>query len=436
MLVVIWMTGVLAVMALGFAGRVQDASQEVTAAEARLRASAMIDGELAQMLYLQLKSSEELGVAEDDDEEDGGSGFGDSPDEAEGLLAEDGLDQEDGLSSLSEGRQTLSSLTGDQDDGLAEAAGFGEGGAGGDMSGDLASGDGLAGDPAAVAPTGIEAVMRSGKLMTNTVTSDEVRLNLQAKPEMGRIDVNRGDPRVLRALLEKVADRAVATRAMEATEKGRELAGRAGAVIGAEPRAFVSVDAWLAATGMDLATAEKVRPYVTTHTGASAVNLAFAPQELIDVMPFLSRSQKERIAKAREESPDALDRVLAQIAADPSTETDGETDGETGGGEAGRPVMRVTVEAVVDGVLRRTDQFVVAFEPAGGASGSGAGLEGEQEPANAFGQDDEDAAASQAPLPFTILDRQTLDTAPPLPAAPESAAFAAGPAAPAAGAAP
>ena len=103
--------------------------------------------------------------------------------------------------------------------------------------------------------------------------------------------------------------------AIEVTEAGKKRASRAGAVTGSAPRPFVSVDAWLAATGMDPASAERVRPYLTTATGAPNVELAFARQELIDVLPFLSRSQKKMIAEARAKSPTELKRARITRAA-------------------------------------------------------------------------------------------------------------------------
>jgi type II secretory pathway component PulK len=415
-LVVIWMTGVLAVMALTFSGRVREASQEVQMAEARLRASAMIDGEFAQLLYQQLKASQEL-EAEDADQADqqgpDGDGLGDergTADAGPDASADTAGDTADAsvatpMTDSSQGFDATSSLNAASADPATSAA--------------EPAADGAGAEQAAPPPSGIQAMMRAGKGMTNTVVAGEVSLYLRAEPEMGRIDVNRGDPRVLRALLEKMVDRAVASRAMAATEKARERAGRAGAVIGAEPRPFVSVDAWIAAAEMDAAAAERVRPYLTTYTGASSVDLAFAPQELIDVLPFLSRSQKEKIAKARDRSQDALTQVLAEIAADPTTDTEAE---EQGGGEPPREVMRVTVEATVEGKLRRTDRFVLAFEE--GGSGAGAGLEDEQ-PGLGGGSTAARLKAEQAetPLPFVILDRQTLDAAlPAASAAPEPAA--------------
>jgi type II secretory pathway component PulK len=414
-LVVIWMTGVLAVMALTFSGRVREASQEVQMAEARLRASATIDGEFAQLLYQQLKASQEF-EAEDADAADRNGldddGLGDGPkDVDDGSDVSADSDSTEGASvatPMSDSAQSFdgtTSLTRASADSATDAP--------------EPAAAGTEAEQTAPPPSGIQAMMRAGKGMTNTVVVGEVSLYLRAEPEMGRIDVNRGDPRVLRALLEKIADRAVASRAMDATEQARERAGRAGAVIGAEPRPFVSVDAWIAATEMDAATADKVRPYLTTYTGASSVDLAFAPQELIDVMPFLSRAQKEKIAKARARSQDALTQVLAEIAADPTTDTEAE---EQGGGEPPREVMRVTVEATVEGKLRRTDRFVLAFEE--GGSGAGAGLEDEQ-PGLGLGSTAARAEAAQAPtpLPFVILDRQTLDaTVPAAGAAPEGTA--------------
>lgn len=379
-LVVIWMTGVLAVMALGFAGRVREASQEVRTAEARLHATAAIDAELAQLVYRQLRTSQEEEEAQQARDDEKAAADGTGTDEA-------------------------SPTAGDSESFAEDDEGFGDSSA--ETDGFDAESDEIAPEDAGA---GERSTMLAPKPVTITVEVGDVSLYLHAEPEMGRIDVNRGDPRVLRALLEKIADRGVAARAMEAAQAARERAGRAGAVIGMEPEPFVSLDAWLDAVGMDQATAERVRPYLTTFTGASKVDLALAPQEVIDVMPFLSRSQKERIAKARERSPETLIQVLAEIATDPSTDMEA---GDGGGGEAPRQVMRVLVEATVKDVLRRTDQFVLAFQPESG--GSGAGLEEEeQQQGMGLGRTDSDAEGqAPAPLPFVILDRQTLDAARP-----------------------
>lgn len=420
-LVVIWMTGVLAVMALTFSGRVREASQEVQMAEARLRASAMIDGEFAQLLYQQLKASQEL-EAEDADQADqqglDGGGLGDEA--GAGDAGADASVDTTADTAADIGDASVATPMTDSSQGFDSTSSLAAASADPGTSAPEPAADRAGAEQAAPPPSGIQAMMRAGKGMTNTVVAGEVSLYLRAEPEMGRIDVNRGDPRVLRALLEKMVDRAVASRAMDATEKARERAGRAGAVIGAEPRPFVSVDAWLAAAEMDAAAAERVRPYLTTYTGASSVDLAFAPQELIDVLPFLSRSQKEKIAKARARSQDALTQVLAEIAADPTTDTEAE---DQAGGEPPREVMRVTVEATVEGKLRRTDRFVLAFEE--GGAGAGAGLEDEQPGGLGGGSTAARLKAEQAetPLPFVILDRQTLDAAlPAASAAPEPAA--------------
>ncbi|WP_222184802.1 type II secretion system protein GspK [Geminicoccus harenae] len=400
-LVVIWMTGVLAVMALGFSGRVREGSLEVNMAEARLRASAAIDGEFAQMLYNQLRSSREI-----EDLERAEAARREAEREAEAEAQADA--------------ETSAALA---DDGEGLDSGFDTGGDLGDEP--MGSGEttrslsDASGEPAVEPSNGIEAMMLSGRAMTSRVVADGVSLYLHAEPEMGRIDVNRGDPRVLRALLEKIADRQLATRAIEVTEEGKKRASRAGAVIGSAPRPFVSVDAWLAATGMDAATADRVRPYLTTATGAPNIELKFARQELIDVLPFLSRSQKQMIADARAKSPAELSKVLAQIADDPSTapEPGEEEDGEEGDATGpARQVMRLTVEATIDGLLRRTDRFLLAFEDGGGDAGAGAG-EGEETgdaPVAVTAAGAEAAAAQSAQrLPFVVLDRQTLDAPPP-----------------------
>ncbi|WP_159711933.1 type II secretion system protein GspK [Geminicoccus flavidas] len=403
-LVVIWMTGVLAVMALGFSGRVREGSLEVNMAEARLRASAAIDGEFAQMLYNQLRSSREI-----EDRERAEAARRDAEAEAEAEAQADA--------------ETNAALA-DSDDGLD--SGFDTGGDTMDSGETERSLSDASGEPAVEPSNGIEAMMLSGRAMTSRVVADGVSLYLHAEPEMGRIDVNRGDPRVLRALLEKIADRQVATRAIEVTEAGKKRASRAGAVIGSAPRPFVSVDAWLAATGMDASIAERVRPYLTTATGAPNVELKFARQELIDVLPFLSRSQKQMIAEARAKSPAELSKVLAQIAEDPSTAPEpGEEDGEEGDATGpARQVMRLTVEATIDGLLRRTDRFLLAFEDGQDGGDAGAGESGQtgetgDAPLAVTAAGAEAAAAQSAQrLPFVVLDRQTLDAPPPPPPAP------------------
>lgn len=400
-LVVIWMTGVLAVMALGFSGRVREGSLEVNMAEARLRASAAIDGEVAQMLYNQLRSSREIeererAEAAAHDAEAHADAEAQADAETSAALADDG----EGLDSgFDDGGDTMGS--GEATRSLSDASG----------------------EPAIEPSNGIEAMMLSGRAMTNRVVADGVSLYLHAEPEMGRIDVNRGDPRVLRALLEKIADRQLATRAIEVTEAGKKRASRAGAVIGSAPRPFVSVDAWLAATDMDPSIAERVRPYLTTATGAPNIELKFARQELIDVLPFLSSSQKKMIAEARAKSPAELSKVLAQIAEDPSTQPEpGEEGGEEGDATgAARQVMRLTVEATIDGLLRRTDRFLLAFEDGQGGGDAGAaadaGESGDTPVAVTAAGAEAAAAQSAQRLPFVILDRQTLD-APPPPSAP------------------
>ena len=411
-LLVIWMTGVLAVLALTFAGHVREASQEVGSIEAHLRADAAIDGAFAQMMYEQIKSNQDQAAA-------------DSQAASADATGQGGIDATGaGLGKAAEPSRSAGTLpaatpvaTNDGQESQATADGS-------DPSApqDLAS-PGL-NDQAQAAEQTVTLVQ---KPITNTVVVDGVSLYLHAEPEMGRIDVNRGDPRVLRALLEKVLDRATATEAMDATEKGKKLAERAGAVIGNQPLPFVTVDAWLAATGMAEAAAVKVRPYLTTFTGAKAVDLLYAPQEVIDVLPFLSRSQKDRIRKARKGPPSELTRVIAEIAADPSTDTgngdgtatgngtglaDGGDPGNQASGETARPVLRVTVEATVPGVLRKSEEIVLAFTESGSGGGAISALD-EPDAAGglgSFGKPKEQAAPP--PLPFDILDRRILDTAP------------------------
>ncbi|HEX2529769.1 MAG TPA: hypothetical protein VHL31_26200 [Geminicoccus sp.] len=376
-LVVIWMTGVLAVMSLNFASRVREASQEVRAAEARLQAVAAIDRQVAETVYEQLEAREEEAQASQDAGDGTGQGVGSDRYADEQVPAGGTVEPSVEPAATPDGEEQAASEG--SDDGKKSLA---------------------------------ETMVTVQQPITKTVAVGNVNLYLHAEPEMGRIDVNRGDPRVVRALLEKLADRGTASRAVEVMRRAQERAQRIGAVSGEEPPAFATVEAWIAAIELEPATADRIRPFVTTYTGARSVDLAYAPQEVIDILPFLSRSQKERIAKARERSSAALMQVLAQIAEDPTTAQDeAETEGEAQ--QATRQVMRVTVEATVEGVLRRTERIVLAFSDEGGGGGGSGGPAAAEEVTETvgIGAPPPDQAVA-APPPFIVLDRMTLDMTP------------------------
>ena len=393
-LVVIWMTGVLAVLALTFAGRVREASQEVKTAEAHLRADAAIDGELSQMVYTQLRSDQEQTAAaakaaaaareEKPVESAGASTPAAEPDAAASPAQPSGSQVADAVPPQPAALGTKEDPS-DVNTGLSDAG---------------------------IRPDKAAAITLIQQPITRKMAIGDVSLYLHAEPEAGRVDLNRGNPRVLRALLEGLVDRGVATKAMDATERGRKLAKRAGATVGAEPLPFLTVDAWLAATGLDAEAALKVRPYLTTYTQAQSVDLLYAKQQLIDVLPYLSRSQKEKIAKARKQSPQALTQALAQVAADPASSSatgDGSAAGaENDAGEDARPVWRVTVEATVPDVLRETEQFILAFTEAGAGTGT---LDEQPQSSLALGSA-KPKQEKEIKLPFVILDRRGLDTAP------------------------
>jgi type II secretory pathway component PulK len=346
-------------------------------AEARLRTDAAIEAQFAETIYTQLRQNEE-----DQENEEDAAATGAGPDDA-----------------APPRRPTATAV----DDGLQASAGDAAESA---ASADAEPKDG-AKDPLE------EATVPKMQPVAKTVVEGDVRLYLLAEPEMGRIDVNRGDPRVMRALLEKLADRGTASRALDAMRVAKERAQRIGATSGEEPPSFVSIDAWIAATGLDPTTADRIRPFVTAHTGAKAVNLFYAAQEVIDILPYLSRSQREQIARARKRSPQALMQVLAQIAPDPGNAEDtgdGDTTADGQSSEVEEPdrqVMRVTVEATVDGVLRRTERIVLAFTENNG--GSGAVTEEAEAGERGLGRPD-DTPAAASPPPYTILDRQILDS--------------------------
>lgn len=293
-LLVIWMTGILAVLVLGFTGRVGEASIEVQAAQARLKVDAAIDAALAAAVQARLSA------------------------------------------------------------------------------------------PPGAAP------WRSGSM-----TIDEVRLYVASHDESGLIDVNTGDVEAIRRLIMNAGgDDTMAERAVDLTSAAR---GRGGDVASADPGrlAFLNLAIWADRVGLPPDLAGKVLPNLTTFSQKSAVDLTQAPLDVLRALPSLTAQQVETLERARRTSPQALQDAVAALPA----AGDGEDAGQGAQGDQ-QTKVRYTIEAIVDGVLHKSERIVVAFRE---ASGSGTG-----DYADDVGAEPEPAQASAPKAPYAVLDRQEL----------------------------
>lgn len=198
------------------------------------------------------------------------------------------------------------------------------------------------------------------------VELERARIAIRVEDEAARIDLNAAGPELLQGLLvaiggsrDQVQPVVDAILDWRDEDHERSLQGAERAEYAAAGRDFGPAD------GPFLATAElrsvlpvtpdlfrRIAPFVTVFTGASTVDPLWAPREVLLALPGVGEADVARIEAERRKKPPPQTQDIAQLLPDATAVI----------GPAQRPLLRITIDAEVDGRVRRTASIVAVLD--------------------------------------------------------------------------
>jgi len=195
---------------------------------------------------------------------------------------------------------------------------------------------------------------------------DRATVAIKVEDEAARIDLNGAAPELLRGLLEAiggsreqiqpVVDAIVDwrdedhERSLQGAERAEYAA--AGRSYGPADRPFLVAGELRAVLPVTTDLYRRIAPFVTVFTGASTIDPLWAPREVLLALPGVGEADVARIEAERRKKPPPQTQDIAQLLPGANAVI----------GPAQRPLLRITLDAEIDGRVRRTATIVATLD--------------------------------------------------------------------------